>query len=213
MPTTATDVSLNEAIAQIDLLLAADGRADDGNAPAAAVTGFGSYDGLPPRIALLPDGRGATLLEPIAYHGGDGGDWPVPAGAALDGASIPRAFWTLIGGPFEGRYRDASIVHDHYCVSRERRWADTHRMFHDAMRCSGVGRAQAGVMFYAVYRFGPRWPDPAPAGLAGTMAEARPEAVDPATMMRDARAIVDGRLDPDAIAALVDHRDARNPGR
>jgi len=30
-------------------------------------------------------------------------------------------------------------------------------MFYDAMRCSGVGLFKAKVMFYAVYRFGPRW--------------------------------------------------------
>lgn len=114
---------------------------------------FGSYTGLPPRVALLADGRNARLLAPISYRQPTGEDWPVDTGSMLDGASIPRFLWSLIGGPFEGRYRDASIVHDHYCVSRDRPWRAVHRMFYEAMRCSGVAPAKAKIIYYAVYRF------------------------------------------------------------
>jgi len=120
---------------------------------------FGFYDGLPAQVAMLADGRTARLLAPIAYVQPSGEQWPVDKGSMLDGASIPKIFWSLIGGPFEGRYRDASIVHDHYCSSRDRPWRAVHRMFYEAMRCSGVAPAKAKIMYYAVYRFGPRWPD------------------------------------------------------
>src|SRR5712692_9140850 len=30
-------------------------------------------------------------------------------------ASIPRAFWSVIGGPLEGQYRNASVFHDVAC--------------------------------------------------------------------------------------------------
>jgi hypothetical protein len=63
----------------------------------------------------------------------------------------------LIGGPFEGRFRNASVVHDVACVIRDRPWQEVHRMFHDACRCGGVGAAKAATMYYAVYQFGPRW--------------------------------------------------------
>src|SRR5688572_6845158 len=79
---------------------------------------FGAYQGLPPKLELMPDGRLMRLLEALTYTGADGVTWPVPAGIEVDGASIPRPLWSLIGGPFEGPYRDASIVHDHYCVVR-----------------------------------------------------------------------------------------------
>jgi hypothetical protein len=171
-------------------------------------TEFGWYEGLPPVVTLLPDGRNATLDKALAYYRSDDSHWPVPVGAALDGASIPRFFWTLIGGPFEGKYRDASIVHDHYCVTKDRPWPDTHRMFHDAMRCSGVGKARAGVMFYAVYRFGPRWPDPALESLESAVAAA--ETIDDAAVrsfISDAGTIIGQDLGVEEIAQLARARD------
>lgn len=103
------------------------------------------------------DGRSMTLVEPFGYVDPHDVHWPAPAGAVVDGASIPRPFWSLIGGPFEGRFRNASVVHDVACVERSRDWRDVHRMFHDACRCGGVGAALANTMYYAVWHFGPRW--------------------------------------------------------
>lgn len=106
------------------------------------------------------DGRTMTLTEAFGYVSPDGRRWPVPAGTVIDGASIPRVFWSIIGGPFEGSYRNASVVHDHYCNVRTRRFRDVHRMFYDAMLTSGVADTKAWVMFQAVDQFGPRWSDP-----------------------------------------------------
>lgn len=125
-----------------------------------SVEDHGRFSGLPVQIALNEDGRSAKLLAPLLYIGLDERRWLAPTGAWLDGASIPKAFWSVIGGPFEGRYREASIVHDHYCITKARTWRDTHRMFHEAMLCRGVSAFKARLMFYAVYRFGPRWIDP-----------------------------------------------------
>jgi len=55
--------------------------------------------------------------------------WDVPMGAIVDGASIPQPLWSIIGGPFEGRYRDASIVRDWYCDMRSRPRQNVHRVF------------------------------------------------------------------------------------
>src|SRR4051812_42589631 len=84
-------------------------EAEESNAVESALEGteyWGAFIGLPPRIELLDDGRGAKLLAPLSYVRPDGSEWPVPAGAWLDGASIPRPFWSLMGGPFEGTYRN-----------------------------------------------------------------------------------------------------------
>lgn len=124
---------------------------------AEAAEGFGKYEGLPPKVALLDEGRTVKLLKPLTYVAESGERWLVETGAIVDGASIPRVFWSLIGGPFEGKYRNASIIHDRFCDLRNRSWDATHRMFYAAMRCSEVGIFKAKVMFYAVYRFGPRW--------------------------------------------------------
>ena len=76
-----------------------------------------------------------------------------------DGASIPRWAQPIIGRPYKGAYLKAAIIHDHYCFKENhvRTWRDTHRMFYDAMRDSGVNAAKAKVMYFAVYFAGPKW--------------------------------------------------------
>lgn len=110
-------------------------------------------------VTFLQDGRRIQLLEPFAYVDPAGIEWSVPAQAIVDGASIPKALWSLIGGPLEGRYRDASVVHDWYCDRRNRPWRAVHRVFFHAMITSGVSEARAKVMYAAVFAAGPRWSD------------------------------------------------------
>ncbi len=103
------------------------------------------------------DGREMTLIQPISFIDSTSKRWDAPAGAVINGASIPSAFWSLIGGPFEGKYRNASVVHDVYCEEMTETWEDVHEMFYQACRSGGVEPAQAKMMYYAVYHFGPRW--------------------------------------------------------
>ena len=79
---------------------------------------------------------------------------------SIDGASIPKAFWCSVGGPYEDAYRDASVFHDVACDQRTARWEDVHYLFYTGMRCSGVDEQRAKIMYAAVYRFGPRWAEP-----------------------------------------------------
>lgn len=117
---------------------------------------FGRFEGEV--VASWDDnGRHMTLREGFAYVDPQNRRWVAPAGTVVDGASIPRGFWTVIGGPFEGRYRNASVVHDIGCDEMRESWEDVHRMFYDACRCGGVDETQAKMMYYAVYHFGPRW--------------------------------------------------------
>lgn len=106
---------------------------------------------------FLDDGRKVRLLENYTYVDPAGVVWKVPKGTVVDGASIPKPFWSVIGGPFEGKYRNASVIHDFYCATKDRDWKSVHRMFYDAMLESSVERIRANVMYYAVYYFGPRW--------------------------------------------------------
>jgi Protein of unknown function (DUF1353) len=118
---------------------------------------WGSYPDGNVKAEWLPDGRSMKLLETIHYIDANGVTWTAPKDAVVDGASIPQEFWTFIGGPFEGKYRNASVFHDVACNERKHRWEDVHHMFYDGMRCSGVEDAQAKTMFWAVWNFGPKW--------------------------------------------------------
>lgn len=105
-------------------------------------------------------GRKMTLLEPFTYIDASGRRWPVPKGTTVDGASIPRPFWSVIGGPFEGLYRAPSVVHDFYCDARNRPHQDVHLVFQEAMLTAGVATKRAWLMYQSVDRFGPRWEAP-----------------------------------------------------
>jgi hypothetical protein len=126
---------------------------------AAAEATWGSYPNRPLTLQDLipPDGRRFSLVKEFDYLDQSGRVWKAPIRLVTDGASIPMPFWSVIGGPFEGLYREASIVHDAACCAQMQPWQHVHHMFYDAMRCSGVDWLKAKIMFYAVWAGGPRW--------------------------------------------------------
>ncbi|MCU7839770.1 MAG: DUF1353 domain-containing protein [Candidatus Thiodiazotropha sp. (ex Troendleina suluensis)] len=78
----------------------------------------------------------------------------VTPGATTDGASIPRMFWRLIGGPFSGKYIAAALIHDQlyatqgYAGQFTREEVD--QIFHRAMLSVGVSGWRARLMYWAV---------------------------------------------------------------
>jgi hypothetical protein len=103
------------------------------------------------------DGRQMVLLKPLVYIDPAEGNWIAPKGATVDGASIPKFAWSIIGGPFEGKYRNASVIHDVACDEKRRPWELVHLTFYYAMRASDVNPVLAQIMYAAVYYFGPSW--------------------------------------------------------
>jgi|GEM_PF-956322 len=108
-------------------------------------------------LAVDANGRTMTLQKPYDYVDGRCEKWLVPAKATVDGASIPQFLWSIIGGPFEGPYRNASVIHDWYCAVRTMPWQQVHKMFYEAMITSGVPPKLAKLMYFGVYYGGPRW--------------------------------------------------------
>jgi hypothetical protein len=106
---------------------------------------------------LDPEGRSFTLDEPFGYIDPSGTRWQAEKGLVTDGASIPWPLWSIVGGPFEDKYRRAAVIHDFYCDRKYRAWERVHRVFYDAMITAGVSPVKAKMMYYAVWRFGPRW--------------------------------------------------------
>ena len=97
--------------------------------------------------------RKMTLLDDFWYDDPQGRRWLAPKGAAIDGATIPRALWALVGSPYTGDYRRASIVHDVACVEAgddipARRAAD--RMFFHGCRTGGCSPQDATVLYVGV---------------------------------------------------------------
>jgi hypothetical protein len=109
-----------------------------------------------PETVWLEDGESMMLLRDYSYIDPKLTEWMAKRGARIDGASIPRVFWSY-ADPYRGKYRNASVVHDYYCVTRERADASTHFMFYQAMMASGVAPLKAKFFYYAVKHFGPKW--------------------------------------------------------
>src|SRR5881227_4323515 len=108
-----------------------------------------------PRAIWLtePADRKMKLLGTFWYLDRDGKQWLTPADYTVDGASIPRALWSLVGSPYTGCYRRASIVHDKACDDAgsntgKRRAAD--RMFYQACRTGGCSVKYSTVLYLGV---------------------------------------------------------------
>lgn len=129
----------------------------------AAAQDYGSFKGEF-IVKWLSDGRNMQLLSEVVYTSPDGKTWTAPKGTITDGASIPKALWSIIGAPFSGKYRNAAVIHDYYCEIQTRSWRNAHLAFYVASRAAGVSSIKAKVMYYAVYRFGPRWDNARAAG-------------------------------------------------
>jgi len=103
------------------------------------------------------DDRLMEVVNDFSYEDPNSKLWTTPAGWNVDGASIPRPLWTIVGSPFTGDYRRASVVHDHYCDVRTEPSDDVHLMFYSACRADGVGALKANTLYYGVLAGGPSW--------------------------------------------------------
>lgn len=151
---------------------------------------FGKYVGSV-QTEWIESDRKMRLLAPFTYVDPKGIEWKAPAGSVIDGASIPVFAWSIIGGPYNGKYRDASVIHDVACDQKIQPWETVHEAFYWAMMASGVEPWRAKVMYAAVYHFGPRWPElvtvsvpPSQTAQAPQQALARAEPGSAATIIR-----------------------------
>ena len=121
--------------------------------------GFGRFIGEVVTKWLVESGddRLMEVLNDFTYEDPALKHWTTPAGWKVDGASIPRALWTIVGSPFTGDYRRASVVHDYYCDVRTEPSDAVHLMFYNACRADGVGVVAANTLYYGVLAGGPSW--------------------------------------------------------
>jgi endonuclease G, mitochondrial len=110
-----------------------------------------------------------------------------------------RAFWSLIGGPFEGKYRNASVLHDVGYEQKTHSAEEVDRMFYNAMRCSGVGMVEAKTMYYALHRHGRHWKVPIRRAKPAELSEIAPPAERATT------------VDPGEVDAIQKWIEANNP--
>ena len=120
----------------------------------------GFYPSMP-LVRPLPDGKTWELLENFAYTDENGITSTVIASKEhpfiFDFATIPQFAWSLVGGPADGKYRNAAVVHDWDCWIQDEPWQVVHRRFLSGMKFSGVITWKRWTLFLAVWCFGPKW--------------------------------------------------------
>jgi len=110
------------------------------------------------KVSPVPNKGMYKLLRgfPVAAFGEV---YEIPAGFMWDGASIPRFFWRIIGGPFRPEFMKASCIHDWMCVNKppHSTSAKAAEYFGNVLRNCGVPKRKALLMVKAVKWFGPKW--------------------------------------------------------
>jgi hypothetical protein len=85
----------------------------------------------------------------------------VKAGTVVNGASIPRPAWSVLGyTPWDGPVQKPSIIHDDLCARALFTSDQAHLVFHEALIHSGLSPKTAALMYAAVLNFGPQWSKP-----------------------------------------------------
>jgi hypothetical protein len=96
------------------------------------------------------------VLQEFTYCDTNNVKWTVPKGLIVDGASIPRILWTIMGSPFIGGHRRPSVIHDAYCKLEIRSYEDTQKVFNEMMQVEGVGCIKRFFMRWGIKFFGPK---------------------------------------------------------
>ena len=93
------------------------------------------------------------LTNPLVWQDGEY-NITVKSGFVFDGASIPKALWSIIGSPMTGGYQRAGCLHDALYASQilDRKIADD--IFLESMKSDGVSYFKRYSMYWAVRSFG-----------------------------------------------------------
>ncbi|MEL6375429.1 MAG: DUF1353 domain-containing protein, partial [Pseudomonadota bacterium] len=95
--------------------------------------------------------RDMRLILPFGYKDRAGRIWMVPKGAIINGASIPRSLWSLVGSPYVGRYRRAAVIHDFFWADRDDEdQVNVDRLFREMVRVAGISTVRAQAMYVTV---------------------------------------------------------------
>lgn len=130
--------------------------------PREVVRRWGEFQG-PVRTEWLRERGGdrrMLLTQDVAFARASGDVVTARAGLVLDGASIPRALWALVGSPFTGDYRDGAVIHDWLCQRRAASGYDSPTAHHILYECAMALQChplRARAVHRAVAMFGPHW--------------------------------------------------------
>ena len=107
--------------------------------------------------AFVPSMR---AVEDFGFRQAKGKFWKVARGQVFDGRGMPPLFCDLVGPPYEGRFRKASMVYESATQRMTEKWDEAQRMFFEAAVAEGVAPQDAKVMYLLLALQGSRWEVP-----------------------------------------------------
>ena len=97
------------------------------------------------------------LLSDFGFQDPAGKKWIAQKGAELDGSSFTPLFEQMVGLPFVGEHRRASVLHDYYSRQLTESWRDVRRMYYAALLAEGLSESEAKTTYAVLYGAGMRW--------------------------------------------------------
>lgn len=97
------------------------------------------------------------LLSDFGFQDPAGKKWIAQKGAELDGSSFTPLFEQMVGLPFVGEHRRASVLHDYYSRQLNEPWRDVRRMYYAALLAEGMSESEAKTAYAVLYGAGMRW--------------------------------------------------------
>lgn len=110
---------------------------------------------FPKKLTGVFVGKGRwKLIRPFIYVSEIGGVIEAPINFISDGASIFKVAQIIIGGPWEGKYAKAAVIHDwgYHTQKLSRKKVDL--IFLEAMKILNVPQWKCRVMYRFVRAFG-----------------------------------------------------------
>ena len=93
------------------------------------------------------------VIQPLVYENGEVVIQVNPK-FDFDGASIPRALWSVVGSPMTDGYQRAGCLHDALYASEYFAREVCDKLFLEAMKSDGVSYIKRTAMYNAVRMFG-----------------------------------------------------------
>lgn len=111
-----------------------------------------------PIFAAIPEKDRLALQADYRFVIGDQEFW-IPTGFSWNGASIPQALWSEMGGRFEPNTIEASLRHDWLYLFHGTDRATADKCFRDQCLVAGMTHVKAEAMYEALHLCGgTHWP-------------------------------------------------------
>ncbi|MCP5002385.1 MAG: DUF1353 domain-containing protein [Planctomycetes bacterium] len=93
----------------------------------------------------------------LGFVDSSGKKWIVPKGEVINGAYVPRVYWSQLGSPLNSAYTIPLALHEFYSTIKTESSETVNHMFYEALLKAGVSELKAKMFYVAVTNFGPRW--------------------------------------------------------